>query len=69
MTASKKNLHIACSALHFEPVSDDIEWWVEFNITHPLKKHSCSYNTYSANSMLGKMDRLINIDISRSYTH
>ena len=36
--SKQKNLHIACSALHFEPVSDDIEWWVEFNITHPLKK-------------------------------
>ena len=36
--SKQENLHVACSALHFEPVSDDIEWWVEFNITHPLKK-------------------------------
>ena len=33
-----EGLHVACSALHFEPVSDDIEWRVEFNLLQPLKK-------------------------------
>lgn len=36
--SKQENLHVACSALHFEPVSDDIEWRVEFNILQPLKK-------------------------------
>ena len=36
--SKQENLHVACSALHFEPVSDDIEWRVEFNILKPLKK-------------------------------
>ena len=44
--SKQKNLHIACSALHFEPVSDDIEWWVEFNITHPLKKNILAHITH-----------------------
>lgn len=29
---SQASLHAACSALHFEPAEDDIEWRVEFNI-------------------------------------
>ena len=36
--SKQEGLHVACSALHFEPVSDDIEWRVEFNILQPLKK-------------------------------
>ena len=36
--SKQENLNVACSALHFEPVSDDIEWRVEFNILQPLKK-------------------------------
>ena len=36
--SKQESLHVACSALHFEPVSDDIEWRVEFNILQPLKK-------------------------------
>lgn len=36
--SKQEGLHVTCSALHFEPVSDDIEWRVEFNILQPLKK-------------------------------
>ena len=36
--SSKENLHAVCSALHFEPVADDIEWRVEFNIVRFLEK-------------------------------
>ena len=36
--SKQENLHVVCSALHFEPVSNDIEWRVEFNILQPLKK-------------------------------
>ncbi len=30
---SQEKLYTACSALHFEPVSDDVEWRIVFNIT------------------------------------
>ena len=33
-----KGLHTACSSLHFEPVSGDIEWRVEFQLTQFLKE-------------------------------
>ena len=36
--SKKESLHAAYSALHFEPVSDDIEWRVEFHMIQPLKE-------------------------------
>lgn len=36
--SNQANLHIACSALHFKPVSDDTEWRIEFNIIRSSKK-------------------------------
>ena len=36
--SNQANLHVACSALHFKPVSDDIEWRIEFNIIRSVKK-------------------------------
>lgn len=36
--SNQTNLHVACSALHFKPVSDDIEWLIEFNIIRFSKK-------------------------------
>ena len=35
---NQANLHVAYSALHFKPVSDDIEWRIEFNIIRFSKK-------------------------------
>lgn len=35
---NQANLHVTCSALHFKPVSDDIEWRIEFNIIRFSKK-------------------------------
>lgn len=35
---NQANLHVACSALHFKPVSYDIEWRIEFNIIRFSKK-------------------------------
>ena len=32
-TNSQEKLHAACSALHFEPVGDDVEWRIVFNVT------------------------------------
>ena len=29
---SQGRLHAACSSLHFEPVQDDVEWRIMFNI-------------------------------------
>ena len=29
---SQGRLHAACSSLHFEPVQDDVEWHIMFNI-------------------------------------
>lgn len=34
----QKNIHVACSALHFEPVHEDIEWRIEFGVDEPLKE-------------------------------
>lgn len=34
----QKNVHVACSALHFEPVDEDIEWRIEFGVNEPLKE-------------------------------
>ena len=34
----QKNIHVACSALHFEPVDEDIEWRIEFGVNEPLKE-------------------------------
>lgn len=34
----QKNIHVACSALHFEPVHEDIEWRIEFGVNEPLKE-------------------------------
>ena len=36
--SNQANLHVACSALHFKPVSDDTEWRIEFNIIRSSKK-------------------------------
>lgn len=36
--SNQSNLHVTCSALHFKPVSNDIEWRIEFNIIRSLKK-------------------------------
>ena len=38
MNPYAENLHVAYSALHFKPVSDDIEWRIEFNIIRFSKK-------------------------------
>ena len=35
---NQANLHVVYSALHFKPVSDDIEWRIEFNIIRFSKK-------------------------------
>lgn len=32
-TNSQEKLHAACSALHFEPVGDDVEWRIVSNVT------------------------------------
>lgn len=34
----QKNIHVACSALHFEPVHEDIEWRIEFGVDEPLNE-------------------------------
>ena len=34
----QKSIHVACSALHFEPVDEDIEWRIEFSVDEPLKE-------------------------------
>ena len=34
----QKNVHVACSALHFEPVHEGIEWRIEFGVNEPLKE-------------------------------
>ena len=34
----QKNIHVACSALHFEPVHEGIEWRIEFGVNEPLKE-------------------------------
>ena len=34
----QKNIRVACSALHFEPVHKDIEWRIEFGVDEPLKE-------------------------------
>ena len=36
--SNQANLHVACSALRFKPVSDDIEWRIEFNSFRFAKK-------------------------------
>ena len=35
---NQANLHVAYSTLHFKPVSDNIEWRIEFNIIRFSKK-------------------------------
>ena len=35
---AQKNIHVACSALHFEPVHEGIEWRIEFGVNEPLKE-------------------------------
>lgn len=39
-TNSQEKLHAACSALHFEPVGDDVEWRIVFNVTQ-FDKETC----------------------------
>ena len=34
----QKNFRVACSALHFEPVHEGIEWRIEFGVNEPLKE-------------------------------
>ena len=36
--ADQKGIQVACSALHFEPVHEGIEWRIEFGVNEPLKE-------------------------------
>ena len=49
-TNSQEKLHAACSALHFEPVGDDVEWRIVFNVTQFDKE---TFSRFVCN-MMGK---------------